>query len=74
MSKKSQAFLQPVINDLKAAFAKANIPSVEKKAVSGKFFDTTIRFKKAPLAFLKELKTLSDNYELEYELIENIEL
>ena len=27
MSKKSQAFLQPVITDLKAAFAKANIPT-----------------------------------------------
>ena len=53
---------------------KENTEEVEKKAVSGKFFDTTIRFKKAPLEFLKELKTLSDNYELEYELLENIEL
>ena len=53
---------------------KENIKEVENKAVSGKFFDTTIRFKKAPLEFLKELKKLSDSYELEYELIENIEL
>ncbi len=53
---------------------KENIKEVEKKAVSGKFFDTTIRFKKAPLEFLKELKKLSDSFGLEYELIENIEL
>ena len=53
---------------------KENTEEVEKKAVSGKFFDTTIRFKKAPLEFLKELKKISDSYQLNYELIENIEL
>ncbi len=53
---------------------KENIKEVEKKAESGKFFDTTIRFKKAPLEFLKELKKLSDSYQLNYELIENREL
>ena len=42
--------------------------------MSGKFFDTTIRFKRAPLEFLKELKKLSDSYKLEYELKENKEL
>ena len=53
---------------------KENIKEVENKAASGKFFDTTIRFKKAPLEFLKELKKLSDSYELQYQLIQNIEL
>lgn len=53
---------------------KENIKEVENKAVSDKFFDTTIRFKKAPLEFLKELKKLSDSYELQYQLIQNIEL
>lgn len=53
---------------------KENTEEVEKKAVSGKFFDTTIRFKKAPLEFLKELKKISDSFNLEYELLENREL
>lgn len=52
----------------------ANIPSVEKNAENEKYFDTTIRFENAPLSFLKELKALSDKYEIKYQLLENIEL
>ena len=66
------AQIQPIQSENETV--KENTEEVEKKAVSGKFFDTTIRFKRAPLEFLKELKKLSDSYELEYELIENIEL
>ena len=66
------AQIQPIQSENETV--KENIEEVEKKAVSGKFFDATIRFKRAPLEFLKELKKLSDSYELEYELIENIEL
>ena len=51
-----------------------NIPSVEKNAENEKYFDTTIRFENAPLSFLKELKALSDKYEIKYQLLENIEL
>ena len=39
-----------------------------------KHFDTTIRFENTPLSFLKELKALSDKYEIKYQLLENIEL
>mgnify|MGYP002742078803 CR=1 FL=1 len=45
-----------------------------KVSENTKYFDTTIRFKKAPLEFLKELKKISDSYGLKTELIENIEL
>lgn len=45
-----------------------------KVSENKKYFDTTIRFKKAPLEFLKELKKISDSYGLKTELIENIEL
>lgn len=51
-----------------------NIPLVEKNAENEKHFDTTIRFENAPLSFLKELKALSDKYEIKYQLLENIEL
>ena len=51
-----------------------NIPSVKKNAENEKHFDTTIRFENAPLSFLKELKALSDKYEIKYQLLENIEL
>ena len=54
--------------------SQANIPSVEKNAENEKYFDTTIRFENAPLSFLKELKALSDKYEIKYQLLENIEL
>jgi putative DNA double-strand break repair rad50 ATPase (fragment) len=54
--------------------SQANIPSVEKNAENEKHFDTTIRFENAPLSFLKELKALSDKYEIKYQLLENIEL
>ena len=51
-----------------------NIPLVEKNAENEKHFDTTIRFENAPLSFLKELKALSDKYEIKYQLKENMEL
>ena len=54
--------------------SQANIPSVKKNAENEKYFDTTIRFENAPLSFLKELKALSDKYEIKYQLLENIEL
>ena len=54
--------------------SQTNIPSVEKNAENEKYFDTTIRFENAPLPFLKELKALSDKYEIKYQLLENIEL
>ena len=54
--------------------SQTNIPSVEKNAENEKYFDTTIRFENAPLSFLKELKALSDKYEIKYQLLENIEL
>ena len=50
--------------------SQANIPSVEKNAENEKHFDTTIRFENAPLSFLKELKVLSDKYEIKYQLLE----
>lgn len=46
----------------------------EEKTTNTTYFDTTIRFPKAPIEFLKELKTLSDRYGLTYELKENIRL
>lgn len=46
----------------------------EEKTTNMTYFDTTIRFPKAPIEFLKELKTLSDRYGLTYELKENIRL
>ena len=54
--------------------SQTNIPSVEKNAENEKYSDTTIRFENAPLSFLKELKALSDKYEIKYQLLENIEL
>lgn len=54
--------------------SQANVPSVEKNAENEKHFDTTIRFENASLSFLKELKALSDKYEIKYQLLENIEL
>ena len=54
--------------------SQVNIPSVKKNAENEKHFDTTIRFENAPLSFLKELKALSDKYEIKYQLLENIEL
>lgn len=54
--------------------SQANIPSTEKSTENEKYFDTTIRFENAPLSFLKELKALSDKYEIKYQLLENIEL
>ena len=54
--------------------SQANIPSTEKSTENEKHFDTTIRFENAPLSFLKELKALSDKYEIKYQLLENIEL
>jgi putative DNA double-strand break repair rad50 ATPase (fragment) len=54
--------------------SQTNIPLVEKNAENEKYFDTTIRFENAPLSFLKELKALSDKYEIKYQLLENIEL
>jgi len=54
--------------------SQANIPSTEKITENEKYFDTTIRFENAPLSFLKELKALSDKYEIKYQLLENIEL
>ena len=54
--------------------SQTNIPSVEKNTENEKYFDTTIRFENAPLSFLKELKALSDKYEIKYQLLENIEL
>lgn len=47
---------------------------VKKVPKSNVFYDTTIKFKKAPVEFLKELKNLSDSYGIKYELIENIKL
>ena len=54
--------------------SQANIPSTEKSTENEKYFDTSIRFENAPLSFLKELKALSDKYEIKYQLLENIEL
>lgn len=54
--------------------SKVNVEEVERKAVSGKFFDTTIRFPNAPIEFLKEFKKLVELYNIEYKLLENIEL
>lgn len=54
--------------------SQANIPSTEKSTENEKYFDTTIRFENASLSFLKELKALSDKYEIKYQLLENIEL
>ena len=51
-----------------------NIPLIEKSTENEKYFDTTIRFENAPLSFLKELKALSDKYEIKYQLLKNIEL
>ena len=48
--------------------------TTEKNAENEKYFDTTIRFENAPLSFLKEMKALSDKYEIKYQLLENIEL
>lgn len=54
--------------------SQANIPSTEKITENEKYFDTTIRFENAPLSFLKELKALSDKYNIKFELKESIEL
>jgi putative DNA double-strand break repair rad50 ATPase (fragment) len=50
------------------------VASDPKTTENEKYFDTTIRFENAPLSFLKELKALSDKYEIKYQLLENIEL
>lgn len=44
------------------------------KETGEKYFNTTIRFEKAPLSFLKALKELTDQYKLKFELKENIAL
>ena len=54
--------------------AQENVSEVKKSCENVKYFNTTIRFEKAPLTFLKELKILSDRYQIKYELKENIEL
>ncbi len=46
----------------------------KRKETEEKYFDTTIRFEKAPLSFLKALKELTDYYKLKFELKENIAL
>ena len=51
-----------------------NIEMAKENTKNEKHFDTTIRFENAPLSFLKELKALSDKYEIKYQLLENIEL
>lgn len=51
-----------------------NIEMAKENTKNEKYFDTTIRFENAPLSFLKELKALSDKYEIKYQLLENIEL
>ena len=51
-----------------------NIEMAKENIKNEKHFDTTIRFENAPLSFLKELKALSDKYEIKYQLLENIEL
>ena len=51
-----------------------NIEITKENTKNEKHFDTTIRFENAPLSFLKELKALSDKYEIKYQLLENIEL
>lgn len=51
-----------------------NIEMAKENTKNEKHFDTTIRFENAPLLFLKELKALSDKYEIKYQLLENIEL
>lgn len=51
-----------------------NIEMTKENTKNEKHFDTTIRFENAPLSFLKELKALSDKYEIKYQLLENIEL
>jgi len=51
-----------------------NIEMAKENTKNEKHFDTTIRFENAPLPFLKELKALSDKYEIKYQLLENIEL
>lgn len=49
----------------------ASDPKIEKNE---KYFDTTIRFPRASLSFLKELKRVSEIYGIKSELKENIEL
>ena len=51
-----------------------NIEMAKENTKNETHFDTTIRFENAPLSFLKELKALSDKYEMKYQLLENIEL
>ena len=51
-----------------------NIEMAKENTKNEKHFDTTLRFENAPLSFLKELKALSDKYEIKYQLLENIEL
>lgn len=51
-----------------------NIEMAKENTKNEKHFDTTIRFENASLSFLKELKVLSDKYEIKYQLLENIEL
>ena len=51
-----------------------NIEMAKENTKNEKHFDTTIRFENTPFSFLKELKALSDKYEIKYQLLENIEL
>lgn len=51
-----------------------NIKENAKINENEKYFDTTLRFPNAPFSFLKKLKELTLEYNLKYELIENIEL
>lgn len=51
-----------------------NIEMAKENTKNEKHFDTTIRFENAPLSFLKELKALSDKYNIKFELKESIEL
>ena len=50
---------------------KETIKQNQKTAVSGKYYDITLRFPKAPSQFLKDFKELVDSYGLEYIKIES---
>lgn len=47
------------------------VEKTRKTAVSGKYYDITLRFPKAPSQFLKDFKELVDSYGLEYIKIES---
>ena len=50
---------------------KETIEQSKKTAVSGKYYDITLRFPKAPSQFLKDFKKLVDSYGVEYIKIES---